>query len=69
MDKLLEIGEIGLLRDIPSDLIFLTNENKFYKQSIVNLKFEKRILICDIVVLVIYIIWSEIKKSEEKPSS
>ena len=33
MDKLLEIGEIGLLRDIPSDLAFLTNENKLLKQG------------------------------------
>jgi hypothetical protein len=69
MDKLLEIGEIGPLRDIPSDLTFLTNENKFYKQRIGKLKFEKRILICGIVILVIYIIWSEIKKSEEKLNS
>jgi hypothetical protein len=68
MDKLLEIGEIGLLRDIPSDLTFLANENKLHKQSIGKLKFEKRILICGVVVLIIYIIWSEIKKSEEKPN-
>lgn len=65
MDKLLEIGEIGLLRDIPSDLTFLTNENKLLKQNIGKLKFEKRILVCGIVVLVIYIIWSEIKKRDE----
>ena len=65
MDKLLEIGEIGLVRDIPSDLTFLTNENKLLKQSIGKLKFVKGILVCSIVVLVVYIIWSEIKKSDE----
>jgi len=61
MEKLLEIGEIGLLRDIPSEMTFLTNENKLLKQSIGKVKFEKRILICGIVVLVLYIIWCEIK--------
>jgi len=69
MDKLLEIGEIGLLRDIPSDLIFLTNENKLLKQSIGKLKFVKGILVCSIVALVVYIIWSEIKKSDKHINS
>jgi hypothetical protein len=65
MDKLLEIGEIGLLRDIPSDLAFLTNENKLLKQGIGKLKFEKQILICSIVALVLYIIWCEFRKRDE----
>lgn len=69
MNKLLEIGEIGLLRDIPSDLIFLTNENKLLKQSIGKLKFVKRILVCSIVALVVYIIWSEIKKNDKHINS
>jgi hypothetical protein len=45
MEKLLEIGEIGLLRDIPAELTFMTSENNFLKQSNDKLKFEKRILI------------------------
>jgi hypothetical protein len=69
MDKLLEIGEIGLLRDIPSDLTFLTNENKLLKHTNNKLKIEKRFLLCGIVILVLYFIWSEIKKSKEKLNS
>ena len=69
MDKLLEIGEIGLLRDIPSDLTFLTNDNTLLKHTNNKLKIEKRLLLCGIVVLVLYFIWSEIKKSEEKLNS
>jgi hypothetical protein len=65
MDKLLEIGEIGLLRDIPSELTFLTNNNNLLKQRNCKLKFEKRILIFSVVVLVIYIIWREIKNRNE----
>jgi hypothetical protein len=65
MNKLLEMGEIGLLRDIPSEMTFMTNDNKILKQSIGKLKFEKRILICSIIVLVLYIIWSEIKNRDE----
>jgi hypothetical protein len=65
MDKLFEIGEIGPLRDIPSELTFLTNENGILKQRNSKLKFEKQILICSIVLLVIYIIWSEIKDRDE----
>jgi hypothetical protein len=65
MDKLLEIGEIGLLRDIPSDLTFLTKENNLLKQSNSKLKFEKQILVCGIIALMIYIIWREIKDSDE----
>ncbi len=30
-DRLLEIGEIGLLRDIPAELDLLTNENNLLK--------------------------------------
>jgi hypothetical protein len=69
MDKLLEIGEIGLLRDIPSEITFMTNENKLLKQSIGKLNFEKRILICSIVALVLYIIWCEYRKSEKHVDS
>ena len=66
MDKLLEIGEIGLLRDIPSELTFMTNENILLKQSIGKVKFEKWILVISIIVLVSYIIWSEIKNRDER---
>ena len=69
MDKLLEIGEIGILRDIPSELTIMTNENKLLKQNISKVKFENRILVFSIVVLVLFIIWSEIKKSDEKVNS
>lgn len=65
MDKLFEIGEIGPLRDIPSEMTFMTNENNLLKQSNNKLKFEKQILIYSIVLLVIYIIWSEIKDRDE----
>jgi len=65
MDKLLEIGEIGLLRDIPSELTFMTNENNLLKQRNCKLKFEKQILVCSIVLLIIYIIWREIKNRDE----
>ena len=69
MDKLFEIGEIGLLRDIPSEMTFLTNENKSIKQSIGKLKFEKQILICSIIALVLYIIWCEFRKRDEHVDS
>jgi hypothetical protein len=65
MDKFLEIGEIGLLRDTSSDMTFLTNENSLIKQSNSKLKFEKKILVFSIIVLVLYIIWSEIKNRDE----
>ena len=65
MNKLLEIGEIGLLRNIPSELTFLTKENNLLKQSNSKLKFEKQILVWGIVALMIYIIWREIKDSDE----
>jgi hypothetical protein len=66
MKKLLEIGEIGLLRDIPSELTIMTNENNLLKQNNSKLRFEKRILIFSMVALVLYIIWSGIKKKDEK---
>jgi hypothetical protein len=69
MEKLLEIGEIGLLRDIPAELTFMTNETNLLKQSNDKLKFEKRILIYGIIFLVAYIIWREIKKSDEDLNS
>ena len=69
MNKLLEIGEIGLLQDIPSELTFMTTENKLLKQDVCKLKFEKQILICSIVVLVLYIIWREFKKRDEHVDS
>jgi len=69
MDKLLEIGEIGLLRDFPSELTFLTKENIVLKQSTDKLKFQIKVLVFSIVVLVLYVVWSEIKKSEEKFNS
>ena len=69
MDKFFEIGEIGLLQDIPSEMTFMTNENKLLKQGIGKLRFEKRILICSIVALVLYIIWYEYRKRDEHVDS
>ena len=69
MNKLLEIGEIGLLQDIPSELTFMTTENKLLKQNVCKLKFEKQILICSIVALVLYIIWYEYRKRDEHVDS
>ena len=69
MEKLLEIGQIGLLRDIPAELTFMTNETNLLKQSNDKLKFEKRILIYGIIFLVAYIIWREIKKIDEDLNS
>ena len=66
MDKLLEIGEIGLLRDIPSELTFMTNENKLLRQNLNMVKIQNGILVCSVVVLVLFIIWTEIKKSDEE---
>jgi hypothetical protein len=69
MEKLLEIGEIGLLRDIPAELTFMTNETTLLKQSNDKLKFEKRILILSVIFLVVYIIWYEIKNRDEHVDS
>ena len=69
MDKLLEIGEIGPLHDIPSELTFLIKENKVLRLSTDKLKFQIKVLVFSIVVLVLYVVWSEIKKSEEKFNS
>jgi hypothetical protein len=69
MDKLLEIGEIGLLRDIPAELTFMTNENYFLKKSNDKLKFEKTILICGVIFLIVAIVWIELEKNEEEPKS
>ena len=69
MNKLLEIGEIGLLQDIPSELTFMTTENKLLKQNFCKLKFEKQILICSIIALVLYIIWCEFRKRDEHVDS
>jgi hypothetical protein len=69
MEKLLEIGEIGLLRDIPSELNFMTSENNLLRQNLNKVKLENKILVCSIVVLVIIIIWSEIKQSNEEVKS
>jgi hypothetical protein len=66
MNQLLEMGEIGLLRDIPSELTIMANENNLLKQNNSKLRFEKRILIFCMVGLVLYIIWSEIKRKDEK---
>lgn len=69
MDKLLEIGEIGLLHDFPSEVTFLTDENKLLKQRIGTLKLEKWILVCSIIALASYLIWREIRKSDEDYNS
>jgi hypothetical protein len=69
MDRLLEIGEIGLLRDVPSELTIMTKENNLLKQSNGKLKFEKQILICSLVALVLYIIWCEFRKRDEHVDS
>jgi hypothetical protein len=69
MNKILEISEIGLLRDIPSELTLMTNENKLLKQSVSKLKFEKQILICSIAALILYIIWCEFRKRDENVNS
>jgi hypothetical protein len=66
MDKFLEIGEIGLLRDIPVELTFLTKENRLLKQSTDKIKFQKKVLVFSLIALGIYIIWSEINKRKEK---
>jgi hypothetical protein len=48
MNRLFEIGEIGLLQDIPAELTFMTNENKLLIQKNDKLRFEKSILIFSI---------------------
>ena len=69
MNKILEIGEIGVLRDIPFELTLLTNENKLLKQGVGKLKFEKQILICSIVALVLYIFWREFRNRDKHVDS
>jgi hypothetical protein len=66
MIKLLEIGELGVLRDIPSNLTILNKENSLLKQSISKMNFEKQMLVMGIVVLVIYILWVKIKEVKQK---
>lgn len=69
MDRLFEIGEIGPLRDIPSEMTFMTNENKLLRQSVSKFKFEKQILICSMVALVLYIIWREFRDRDKQVDS
>jgi hypothetical protein len=70
MDRLLEIGEIGLLRDIPAEIDILTNENLLLKTRNARQKSELRFWHFVIAGIVIYFIWKEIKnKTEDEYSS
>ena len=66
MDKFFEIGEIGQLRDIPSDLSLLTNENIVLKQRINKSNIEKTLLVLSIVILILLILRYEIQKNDDR---
>ena len=56
-DNLLELGEIGILRNIPEELTQLTNENGFLIQENSKLKSTNRILGFLLTGAMIYIIY------------
>ena len=56
-DQLLELGEIGILRDIPSEMNSLTDQNIILKQDIAKLKSSNRILIIILGVVSAYLIY------------
>lgn len=56
MDKLLEIGEIGLIRDIPAEIGLLANENNVLKARCASQKSELRFLYIVIAGILIYIL-------------
>ena len=59
IDQLLELGEIGILRDIPSELSQLTNENGFLMQENAKLKSRNRILLIILVGVSVYIVYKK----------
>lgn len=61
MEKLLEIGEIGILQNIPVEMTFLSKENAILKRKICSQKLHKQILVCGVIILISYIIWLEYK--------
>lgn len=66
IDKLLEIGEIGLLRDIPAEIGSLINENNVLKARCTSQKSELRFLYIVIAGIIIYLIWKDSKKGTTK---
>lgn len=55
MDRLLEIGEIGIMRDIPAELTKLTDNNQMLKAKNSKQKTTIIILVAVIIGAVIYI--------------
>ncbi len=55
MDRLLEIGEIGILRDIPAEITKLTGDNQLLKAKNSTQKTAIIILVAVIIGAVIYI--------------
>ena len=54
MDRLLEIGEIGILRDIPEELTQLELQNQALKKQVGGYKFWTFLLVVGIIGLVWY---------------
>ncbi len=73
MDKLLEIGDFGIVRDIPSEMNILTNQNIILKQDNVKLKSNNRVLIFILVGVTAIIIYKNyvkpIKHTEDYESN
>lgn len=57
IDQLLEFGDVGILRDIPSELTNLTKENTFLKQANTKLKSNNRTLLIILAGLTAYFIY------------
>jgi len=53
MDRLLEIGEIGIIRDIPEELTQLEQQNHALKKQVGGYKFYTVLL----VVVIVGIVW------------
>jgi hypothetical protein len=62
IDRLLEIGEIGLLKDIPAEIDILTNENVSLKTRNARQKSELRFWHIVVAAIVIYFFWKDFQK-------
>jgi len=65
-DKLFELGEIGVLQDIPQEMISLANDNNVLKQENTLIKTRNRILIILLVGLTTYLIYRHFNKKQYK---
>ncbi len=66
MDGLLELGEIGIVRDIPSELTQLTNVNGLLIKENAKLKTRYRIVSIILACVTIYAIYRIFLKPEKR---